>query len=110
MYNGTPAITPFRVTRPNGNRLVLEGEAAEPGLLFVSEQYDPGWRARVDGRPSRVVPVDHLFVGIPVTQGSRRVELVYAPGSYRAGAFLSLCAVAVLCGLVLFRTRRPLGG
>jgi hypothetical protein len=105
VYNGTPAITPLRVTRPNGNRLVVEGEAGEPGLLFVSEQYDPAWSARLDGRPARVVPVDHLFVGVPVPQGRHRVELVYAPASYRAGAFVGFCALALVSGLLLFGRR-----
>lgn len=99
-FQGPARVTPFRVRRINGNRLILEGESARPGLLLVCEQFDPGWRATVDGRPARLLPADELWLGIPLPARPdgphRRVELVYAPESFRVGAFGTLLALAAL--------------
>jgi hypothetical protein len=99
-YNGLPRVVPFRTQRVNGNRLALEGDAPQAGLLVVAEQFDPGWRARVDGAPAEIVPADHLLIGIPLKAGRRRVELAYAPETFRVGTFGSLAALACLCGLL----------
>jgi hypothetical protein len=104
--NGPPTVVPFTARRANGNRLIIEGETAQPGLLVVAEQFDPGWRARVDGKPARIVPADHLFAGIPLEAGKHQVELTYAPEPFRAGLFGSLVGLACLVGIGASRARR----
>jgi hypothetical protein len=105
-FQGPAQVIPFAARRINGNRLVLEGETPLPGLLVVCEQFDPAWRARVDGRPAAIFPADHLFVGVPIPTGARRVELTYEPASYRAGAFGMLVALGCLCGLLVGGRKR----
>ncbi|MBM3457505.1 MAG: YfhO family protein [Armatimonadetes bacterium] len=99
-------VQPFSVLRPNGNRLVLEGVAPSEGLLVVAEQFEPGWRVRVDGRAVRPAPADHLFLGIPLGPGSHRVELRYEPAPCRVGQFVTLLALGCLAGLVVSVQRR----
>ncbi len=106
-YEGPPTVTPFQVRRVNSNRLVLEGTAPQPGLLVVAEQFDPAWRARVDGRPERVVPADHLLMGIPLEAGQHRVELVYAPAPFRVGLFFTLLTLGAVTTLLIAARRRP---
>src|SRR5207248_1310377 len=72
LYPGAAGLVLAAGARVNGNGLVLEGEAPEPGLLVVCEGYDPGWRARVDGAPVRVFLADELLVGIPLPTGRHR--------------------------------------
>jgi len=105
-FRGAPSVTPFEARRVNGNRLLLEGEAPGPGLLVVCEQYEPGWKARVDGRPVGLAPAEHLFLGLPLEAGRHRVELTYAPDAYRVGLFGSLAALACLCGIFAGFRRR----
>jgi hypothetical protein len=100
VFDGAATVTPFRARRINGNRLVLEGEAPEPGLLVVCEQFDPGWKARVDGKPARIFPADLLLLGIPLPAGAHAVELTYAPDTWRAGLFGTLIGLALLAGML----------
>ena len=61
----TPARGRARPARAAGGRILVR--AAGPGLLVLSEGYDPGFSARVDGRPARVlrVNVDRMrYVGV----------------------------------------------
>lgn len=107
VFNGPPRVTPFKVERVNGNRLAVEGESPLPGLLVVCEGYDPGWQAWVDGKRAKLFPADHLLIGVPLEPGRHRVELVYAPQTFRVGAFGGFAALAVLCALLaLPRGRR----
>jgi hypothetical protein len=105
-FNGPPGFTPFTTRRVNGNRLWLEGSATQAGLLVVAEQFDPGWRARVDGKPARITPADHLLMGVPLEPGQHRVELTYAPDAFRVGLFGTLLGIACLAGFLCVRRRR----
>lgn len=105
-FNGPPTLVPFATRRPSGNHLVLEGTNPQPGLLVVAEQFDPGWRARVDGKPARIFPADHLLMGVPLEAGNHRVELTYAPEVFRTGLFGSLIGLSTLLGLLVSRGRR----
>ena len=77
-----------------------------PGWLVAQQSYYPGWRATVDGEAAPVRRVNGAFLGVPVPEGERIVELGYRPASVTAGALLSLAAAIVLCGLLVGRPRR----
>jgi hypothetical protein len=104
-FNGPPTVVPFTARRPNGNRMVVEGQAPQRGLLVVAEQFDPAWHARVDGKPVQITTADHLLMGVPLEAGSHKVEFTYAPQPFRAGLFGSLVGIACLLGLVAARRR-----
>lgn len=65
-------------------------------LLVVSERYDAGWRARVDGIAADVLPVDGLVLGVRVPDGAHRVELRYTPPWFGVSIALFLLG-AVAC-------------
>lgn len=102
-FEGPPAVVPFTVAHPTGNRVTVEGASPEPGLLVVCEQWDPAWHAWVDGAPARALPAEGLFTGVPLPGGTHRVELRYEPASFRVGTFGTLCGLALLCGLLTAR-------
>jgi hypothetical protein len=80
----------------------LRAHLERPGLLVVADTYYPGWRARVDGKPADIFPVDLMFRGVAVDAGDHRVELEYAPRT----AKVALAAFLVgIIGLVRMRRR-----
>jgi hypothetical protein len=84
------------------DRVLAEGEAREGGTLFLSEPFYPGWEARVDGVKTERRRALGAFTSVEVPAGARRVELRYAPGSWRLGLALSLSLLtALLSGLWL---------
>ncbi len=70
-------------------RLVLMVDAPRDGLVFVSETYSPERLAWVDGRRVEPLRVNGAFTGIPVAQGSHRIELKYDSRPFWFGASLS---------------------
>ena len=90
------------------NRIELRVQAISRGLLVLSEIYDAGWRAEVDGRERRVLRVDGGFRGVAVDPGLSTVVFVYRPSSIRIGRLLTVLAFAGGLGLwIATRRRRP---
>lgn len=86
----------------------LSVEAERAGLLFVSEVWAPGWRARVDRTRTPLYRVNAAFRGVLVPEGRHQIRLAYEPAAVRWGGWLSAAGVAgLLLGLAVPAWRRP---
>ena len=93
---GTWSPGPAAAAAPDPNHLDVETDGPGPGFVAVSEGYDPGWRAYVEGREVTVYCLDGLVLGVPVPAGPQRVILAYEPRAWRGGLALSAAALALL--------------
>jgi hypothetical protein len=75
------------------NRVKLRLNSSGNGLLFVSDNYYPGWQAKVDGVSAKIYRADYSFRAVPVSAGEHLVEFVYQPKSFKIGAEVSLLAL-----------------
>ena len=92
------------------NRVRMEVETAAAGLLVLTDNYAPGWKALLDGQATRVYVADHAFRAVVVPAGSHQVEFVYQPLSFRVGVAISLLtAVTAMLVPLLFRSMRSGG-
>jgi len=66
-------------TRPDSDHFFIHVKAKYDGLLVVTENYSPYWRADVDGKPSPVVRANYAFMALPVASGEHTVQLIYSP-------------------------------
>lgn len=84
---------------PNQRRVTLPSGAA--GWLVVSEAWDAGWRAEVDGRSAPVLRGDGGLIAVPLpAEGAREVLLRYRPRSVLLGLAISLAGLAGVLGLL----------
>ena len=84
------------------NKLILEVELEGEGVLVLSEQYYPGWHAYVDGRKVEILRANMIFRAIPLSEGRHRVELVYAPLSFKLGLGISVATALSIAGYLLW--------
>jgi hypothetical protein len=96
-----------RVARDAPEALAVDAESSEAGYLVLTRSFDRGWEARLDGAEVRLLRADLALSAVLVPAGAHRLELVYRPASFRAGAAISAASLAVLAGLVLAGRRRP---
>jgi len=94
--------TPLTVSRPNSDQIIIDTTLARPALVVVSEQFFPGWNARVDGAPTALVIVNAALTGVVVPAGSHRVILRFLPKSIMLGALLAIATLSVM-GVLLVR-------
>jgi hypothetical protein len=67
-------------------------ETPHPSLLRIAVPYFPGWKARVDGKPAAVVPVDLALMGVTVPAGRHELVLSYASSRFATGLTISVLA------------------
>jgi hypothetical protein len=89
------------LAREVGGRLELRAEG--PGLLVVTEGFDPGWSAEVDEHPVRLLRVNGGVMGVVLLPGTHRIVLTYRARGMVAGALLAALAAAGLVGAVVRR-------
>ena len=92
-------------------RIRLTVDAAAAGLLVLSETYDPGWNAFVNGVKVEILRANYLFRAIPVPAGESEIEFRIEPVETRIGLAISgLTMLIVLPVFILaIRRRRPFG-
>jgi uncharacterized membrane protein YfhO len=105
---GAPAVDPTPdpsretviVKSYEPNRLEFRVHALSRGLLVLSEIYDSGWRAQVDGHDQKILRVDGALRGLAVGPGESTVVLVYRPPQIVAGGILTV--FTFLGGLAIY--------
>jgi hypothetical protein len=92
-----------------GRRIRARVVAPGPTILASSQPAIPGWRVEVDGRRVEPLSIHGAFLGVAVPAGDHRVEMVYAPVSWRVGLGLAVMGVVLGGFLVGRRGRAPQG-
>lgn len=95
-----------RVVADAPELLTVDAVASEAGFLVLTRAYDHGWEARVDGTRVPLLRADLALSAVLLPAGAHRLELVYRPVAFRAGAAISLASLVILAGLVLAGKRR----
>ena len=81
-------------------RVVIEADATTPAYLVLSDTFDPGWSATVDGLPEPIRPAYVAFRAVYLSRGKHTVVFTYRPAGFELGLGLSGCGI--LLGFVLW--------
>ncbi|MBL7201039.1 MAG: YfhO family protein, partial [Anaerolineae bacterium] len=104
----TPATA--TITRYEPNRVSVAVATEATGLLVLSDTYDRGWKAAIDGQAAPVYAANHAFRAVAVPAGVHQVDFSYEPLSFRVAVAVSLLALGILIGISLALWIRPAGG
>jgi hypothetical protein len=75
----------------------LKARLNQKGLVVLSDLYDPGWQARLDGQPVEILRVNSVVRGVVTPAGQHKLEFAYRPASFIRG----LQAAAMALGLLV---------
>jgi hypothetical protein len=95
--DGPEGLRDATLTEWTPNRIQVE--AAGPGLLVLSEVYDPDWRVRVDEEAAEMLRVDGILRGVYLSDGLHRVVFRYRPAGLAVGGAVS--AIGWVCVVLL---------
>ncbi|HKB91201.1 MAG TPA: hypothetical protein VKC60_11850, partial [Opitutaceae bacterium] len=85
----------------------IDVDASESGWLESPKLWIPGYEARVDHEPVKVVKSREGLVAVPVPQGTHSVEIYYrGPISLRLAYLFSITAWIAVIGTFLWKTAR----
>jgi hypothetical protein len=80
-----------RIVEEIPERLVITTDSSVPGYLVVSDTFDPGWSAQVDGAATTIHPAYVAFRAVFLERGSHTIVFTYRPAGFLLGLNLSLC-------------------
>jgi hypothetical protein len=103
-----PASGEATFTHYEPDRIRLDVRSEAPGILVLSETYDPNWNAYIDGAPAPLLVANHALRAVPLPTGEHQVELRYESLSLKLGIMISATTYAALAtlGLVALWRRR----
>jgi hypothetical protein len=105
-----PSAGAVEIAEYSGERIVLNTRGPRPALVVLTDAWFPGWRARVDGTPSRLHRANANFRAVAVDAGPHTVVMEYQPDSLLRGWGLAAVGGLVLLGAVAASRRGQLLG
>jgi hypothetical protein len=89
---GQLGSTAVQVYEPN--KILIRATSGQDSLLVLGEKYYPWWYASVDGKTTKIYPVNHILRGVYLTPGTHEVEFVFDPLPFKIGKWLTLASFA----------------
>jgi hypothetical protein len=91
------------------NRVVIETANDSDGLLVLSDNFYPGWRAAIDVASTGILRANHTMRAVPVPAGRHVVSFAFMPATFFNSMYASLAGavlvLAILIGSALKRRR-----
>jgi hypothetical protein len=84
------------VTRYQPDHVEVRTDANGAALLVLADNFYPGWKAAVDGRPAEIYRTNHTFRGVVVPAGRHRVSFSFEPAALYTGFYIYLATLALL--------------
>lgn len=82
-------------------KVVIEAQVDREGLLVFGDNDFPGWQATIDGRKSRIIPVNYFMKSVYLPPGTHQVTFSYRPTSLLAGIIISIISSLVTVSFLL---------
>ena len=97
---GAAGETSVITTMPDPNSYLIKSRSPSPGVLILTDNYYPGWRAFVDGVEAKIMKVDMTFKGVYLSAGTHEVHFKYSPPEFFIGALISVILLLLLIPVV----------
>ena len=102
-----PAPAIATIVEDKRDSVAIQTENGTEGLLVLSDNYYPGWRALIDGAPAEIFRANCTMRGVSVPAGRHLVSFVFMPAAFFVSMYVSLAAAAAtLAALILFSIKR----
>lgn len=78
------------------NKVNLKTSSNGDGLLYLSDNYYPGWEAYIDGSRTKIYKANYTFRAVKVPEGEHRITFEFTPKSFYYGLYAALAAIIPL--------------
>jgi hypothetical protein len=98
-----------KITDYRPNQVTITTQSDAPGILVLTDSYEPNWTVTVDGAPAQLVRVYTALRGICVPAGAHEVVFRYEPGAFQIGVIISVISwsvVVAMGGFMMVRRMR----
>jgi len=82
------------------NKINIESNSENDGILVISDNFYPGWKAKINGEETEILRANYTFRGIVVPKGDNKIEIYYFPDSFKWGVAIAMISITSI-GLIL---------
>jgi len=75
--SSSPKNSKVSITSYQSNKITIEVNTPSAGLLFISDNYYPNWKAKVNGKDTKIIIANYSFRSIVLDEGKSKVEFYY---------------------------------
>ena len=90
----------------NFNNIKGTVSAGQNELMCFSVPYSEGWEVFVDGKKSKLIKANGMYMAAEITKGDHFIELKYRTPGILAGVLSSAVGVITFIGIVMFRRKK----
>lgn len=83
-------------------KVSIDVKSSENRILFLSDNYYPGWKASVDGNQTDIYKANYSFMSVVVPAGKHKVDFYYDPLSFKIGIMISVLTFFLVFGIYLY--------
>ncbi|HVT01015.1 MAG TPA: YfhO family protein [Patescibacteria group bacterium] len=94
------------ITSYTPNKIVVDVEAKKKSLLVLSDPYYPGWKAVVNGKPSKIYRTDYALRGVIIPEGKSSIAFTYDPESFKIGLAIGFIGLILTFANCLIYSRK----
>ena len=94
------------------NTMKFHAQSSVPAIFYLSDSYDAGWHASVNGKPTTIYHANYNFRAVAVPAGDSEIIFWYLPTSVIIGGIVSTVGVLGTLGflcIAVFRSKRKPG-
>ncbi len=95
-----------RIISYTPNVVTVATQTDTPALLFLADNYYPGWKAFIDGKEAAILRANYTFRAVVVPEGTHTVEFRYEPESFKFGVMGAFLGFVGIVGTSLFTRQR----
>lgn len=94
--------SPVYISSYKPKQIIIHAKTNAPQMLFLSDNYYPGWKAYVDNKETKIYRANYTFRSIYLPKGDHEITFIYKPLSFRTGLVISLLSVILLLIIFVF--------
>jgi hypothetical protein len=104
-FSGDPGAT-VEIKKYSSSEIILITKSSTNMLLFLSDNFYPGWKVSVDGEFGKIYRADYSFRAVPILRGTHEVRFSYSPGSFVLGIWVSVVSfLSMILVLIIYNMR-----
>lgn len=87
--------------------IIISAKTDTPQMLFLSDNYYPGWKAYIDDKETKIYRADYTFRSIYLPKGEHTVIFKYDPVSFKVGLEVSVFSIILLLLFIIRNSKNP---
>ncbi|RJQ25339.1 hypothetical protein C4577_06060 [Candidatus Parcubacteria bacterium] len=91
------------------NEILFKTNSNKDSLLFLSDNYFPGWKAYIDGKETKLYRANYSFRSVVLPKGKHSVIFKYEPKTFFIGAGVTVFGIVIFAIIIIYIRRKKYG-